>query len=279
MPSSPDRTPPQVLPPQLRTNSAVQLVSDRLAAAMSRRDFATAFSASGSVATANPVEVARSALADPSFAVEAAAPWPRDAEADQPGVEALQNASRPESPASYHALTSPEVAGRFAGTGGLDGPLAGDFFSVASDDPASKPLAGSPGPALASPGPLIAPDLDPPSDRRFTGIESNRGNPIVESPIVRGGMPASVPDYAGTPLAEPGVEGSAPARWSQAILEGDNLGIVGGSGGGNAGTSPGFDLTRTNEILGQILEALRKQMAASGTPLPTAGPSLYAGRL
>ena len=274
MPSSSDTTPPKIMPPASRAETAARIVSDRLIKAMSRREPTSVGAASDSIATASPVEIPHQSTVDPTFAVGVAAPLPQDLEAVDPAESGFRDFSQVRLPGGFDPIASLGVSGRLAGASGLDGPFPDDHFAQAGE-----PLENPTVPAVTPPADFASPDLNPANDRGSTRIESGTEGSLVESPAVRGGMLTSALDYAVASAADPGGAGTAHSAWSEATVTGDDTGFAGGAGGGVAGASPGPDLSKTNELLGQILEVLRKQPVASGASLPTAGPSLYAGRL
>ena len=263
MPSSPDLKRSKSRPPVSRDESAMKIVSDRLVNAMSRRDLSSTDRAPNPAAVANPIEIAHQPIADSTFALGAAAPLPQNSEADHPNDVVVQDASRIKPPGGFDPI------GSLSGTGQLarDAPFQVDHVTQTSDRPGNSTV-----PAITPPASFVSPDLN------LAGVESADEGPMTESPVVRGGMLASAPDYAVTSTADPGGDANAHSAWLQASATGDDSGVPGNAGGGS-GSNSGFDLSKTNELLGQILEALRKQPTTASTSLPAAGPSLYASRL
>ena len=108
----------------------------------------------------------------------------------------------------------------------------------------------------------------------------------AEPPGVEGHLPISVQDVAASPSPGEGSPAMGNANESYRAVGSANFGQfagaeglgTGGSSDGNGGSSNSMDLARTNDLLQQILDALRKPSSFSGTSLPVGGNAFYAER-
>ena len=174
-------------------------------------------------------------------------------------------------------------------------------------------MAGGPLPDASSPGPGLS-DLGTEATRAMTGspgrvVETSgvvltvptRANPAwsahvapdraeasnsaeaddeaaADPPGVRGNMPTSLAGLATTASRSP-AEVSATTPGAFSFVDGvDDTGPGPGSSSQGSEGGAGLDMTPTNDLLRQILDAIRKQGPAAASALPAAGSSVYAER-
>lgn len=148
---------------------------------------------------------------------------------------------------------------------GLAAPPPGSIMDRPALEPAVRPGFA---PDFATPG--IPGRLDEPSPPI--------GDEAAGWPGVRGRLPAAAANLALAPAGPPGREPSAgasdpppamnDAAWSD-LATASPRGIEGGATA---------DLAQTNDLLRQILDAIRKPNVAAESSLPKAAPSVYAER-
>ena len=276
MPSSRDPRSPATAPSASDAEAAIRIVSDRLTSG--RRSIA-AGPVPESLASRASVEIPHDSLISPAAVTNVAEfLTPKLAPSDLAGLD-LQVALPTDGTESFGSAPAPEDPGRFVGSDGPGGRQPGDL-PVGQPDNSRRgdQLRGDTIPVLAASGGFGAADLHQSHRPMAAGVAPEVAGPNVESPIVRGEKLAPVPDY--TVPESGGMTGDAtgdPDRF-RLTMGGDDPGFTSMPGTASAGTGAGFDLTKTNELLGQILEVLRKQSPSAGTPLPAAGTSLYADR-
>ncbi len=251
-------------------------------------------------ASTNAVELNRSVLDRPSLAASdpssdaaktpevsptEAGPGATRAINSQPAVPASDQAGQASSLVPSAAI--PVVPGTAHGFGGLGGELANNpASSSTTNSSASGPIepqsssgpdggASSPMPQGTTPVSSIAGS----SSGRTNINPSVGGGSTALNHGVRGRMPAAMSSLA---MASPGTpNGPLPGSRDEspfAAAGGDISGFT-SMGSNNSGDGGATDLSKTNELLQQIVDAVRKQQSGGGTPLPAGGPSVYAERI
>ncbi len=179
----------------------------------------------------------------------------------------------------------PVVPGTAHGFGGLGGEFASNHVATQTTDSSTPSLVesrsggGSDGGAtspMARGAIPIFPLATPSSDRTNINPAVGGGSPAL-TPSVRGRIPTAILGSIMSVLGAP--NGPAMGSHDGATSGSDISGFpaMGSNSGGDGGSA--MDLSKTNELLQQIVDAVRKQQGGSGTPLPASGPSVYAERI
>ena len=244
-------------------------------------------------ASTNPIELSPSVLAQPNPAAGESFPIATETAGVSPTKEGLAAVRSSDSQAASLAggqaarpssVGSPEVIPQVPGTA----PEFGGSGAKSTRNHAASPVAlhaaepqivgqagGGMAPSVASSPGFVSSTAS--SGGRSNVDPASKGGASVEgSPGVPGRMPAAMSSLA---MASPGVsDGGVMGMGNGSFDVGDGNGLrfdstaAAGSGGAT------MDLSKTNELLQQLVDAVRKQLDTNGTPLPTGGPSVYAER-
>ena len=257
-------------------------------------------------AVAEAADLRRDALARPALVSDGAEPPVAESEADTtppdpvavaigsemtgPGRPAAQQSSRgvveqPRIVGTKDVVATPtfgalaaQVAETRPGPPGADLPgddrFDGGHLAVTTPDLAAAVANSNAEPRTRPVSPLVASSPGLGTDHR-PGPGPDEGEEPGEAPGVSGRLPALIAGLAMTSPAA--VEGASPGgNASSPFGTGDDDFGPAASSSSFAGGGATADLSRTNELLQQILDALRR---SSGPTLDGAGPAEFAGRL
>ena len=243
-------------------------------------------------ASTNPVELARSVLAQPNPAAGESSPIATEIASVSPTKEGLaavrssdsqvanpegEQAARPASVGSPEVI--PQILGTAPEFGGFGAKSTGDHTVSPAAPHAADPQIVGQGGGIA---PSMALSLGFVSSKASSNGRSNvdpaskGGASVAGSPGVPGRMPAAMSSLA---MASPGVPDGGMTGMGNGSFDvggGNGLGFDSTAAAGGGGAT--MDLSKTNELLQQLVDAVRKQRDANSAPLPTGGPAVYAER-
>jgi len=230
-------------------------------------------SAPGSVTPPAPAPLDRSVLGRPSLAAGASAPRSTGS-ADSPGSSA-QSQGEPATNLAAGPVASdrpatvvPTVPGAASGSGGFGG-------GAISHSASGRPSISAGG--VASPAAGLA--LTAMSGGQSFSSAQGTGNSASEPPGVRGRLPAMLSSLA---IASPGATdgpGMGHGAGFQFATDGGSSGfgsVDSAANGGGGGAV--MDLSKTNDLLQQLLDAVRQRKSGSNMLLPSGSSAVYAGR-
>ena len=269
---------------------SIQAVADRLAArasVWSQPEPPANLVARTGAALGDPPTVVPASIPDldPALGAAAVAPTALDDPAplpdtpiatDRPSATGL--ISLPDARQHFPAAAPPTVpppAGPLPQFDGADTASEQDATRrINAETPASEPVLAGETPAVPTVAGFAVSLPGDSGDPIDLGLAPKQGTSRAEPP----GIPARMPTALGfTAWAAPDPVDSNSFDPFAGAEPGDPMAATLGGGAGASGGA-GLDLSRTNDLLQQLLDAVRKPATGGGTSLPTGGPSVSADR-